>query len=57
MKTTLKKKFKNPKIKKKIFLNRWEKSINAFIIGEGHKYRYPDTRIIAIMKNFRTRTH
>jgi hypothetical protein len=60
MKTTLKensKNSKNSKINKKIFSNRWEKSINAFIMDEGHKYRYSDTKIVIMIKDFRARTH
>jgi hypothetical protein len=53
MKMTFKENSENPKIKKKIFLNRWEEFINAFIIDEGYKYRHSDIRIMAIMKIFK----
>jgi hypothetical protein len=57
MKTTFKENSENSRIKKKIFSNRWEKSINALIINENHKYRHPDIRIVIMMKNFRIRIY
>jgi hypothetical protein len=60
IKTTFKKiskNSKNSKIKKKIFSNRWERSINAFIMNESHKYRYSDIRIVVMVKDFRARIY
>jgi hypothetical protein len=57
MKTTFKENSENPRIKKKIFLNRWKESINALIMDEDHKCRHLDIRIVAMMKNFRTRIY
>jgi hypothetical protein len=57
MKITFKENFENSRIKKKIFSNRWEKSINAFIINESHKYRYSNIRIVIMVKDFKTRIH
>jgi hypothetical protein len=57
MKTTLKENFENPRIKKKIFSNRWKGFINALIMNKGYKYRYSDIRIVVMMKDFRARIY
>jgi hypothetical protein len=57
MKTTFKENSENSRIKKKIFLNRWEGFINVFIIDEGHKCRYLNIRIVVMMKNFKIRIY
>jgi hypothetical protein len=57
MKTTLKEDSENSRIKKKIFLNRWEGSINVLIINESHKCRHSDIRIVAMIKDFKVRIY
>jgi hypothetical protein len=57
MKTTFKEDLENLRIKKKIFLNRWKRSINAFIMDEGYKCRYLGIRIITMVKDFKARIY